>query len=160
LSDGCWQRSRDALLLDRVIGIRNCIVALAILSLAGCQKKDGEAVVIAKEHIAAAPAQTKTAGNSTPTAGPSEGQTREMTKDEIAVDGYVMKREDRGSPRDPRALPEEQWVIKVRLIGVGRTFNVPADKRQFERFKEGDQVHVRYSVGKYTDTVWAAEITE
>ena len=78
--------------------------------------------------------------------------------DEITLDGYVMKREARGTSRDPRALKDEQWLVKVRMIDDGRTFNVQADQRQFDKLKEGDRVQVRYRIGKYTKTVWSAEI--
>jgi hypothetical protein len=39
-----------------------------------------------------------------------------MADDEIAVDGYVMKPEVRGTSRDPRALKHEQWMVKVRML--------------------------------------------
>ena len=71
-----------------------------------------------------------------------------------------MKREARGTSRDPRALKDEQWLIKVRMISGGRTFNVQANQSQFHRLKEADRVQVRYRAGKYTNTIWAAEIME
>jgi len=64
----------------------------------------------------------------------------------------------RGTSRDPRALQAEQWLVKVRMIADARTFNVPAEQKQFDKLKEGDRVKVRYRVGKYTNAVWAAEI--
>ena len=81
-----------------------------------------------------------------------------MRDDEIAVDGYVMKPEVRGTSRDPRALKDEQWIVKVRMLGDGRTFQVPADQTKWKKLRENDQVKVRYRTGKYTGTVWAAEI--
>ncbi len=40
-------------------------------------------------------------------------QIRPMADDEIAVDGYVMKPEVRGTSRDPRAVNSaEQWLVK------------------------------------------------
>ena len=81
-----------------------------------------------------------------------------MRDDEIAVDGYVMKPEDRGTSRDPRALKHEQWIVQVRMLDNGRTFQVPADQRKWEKLRESDRVKVRYRTGKYTGTVWAAEI--
>ena len=44
------------------------------------------------------------------------------------------------------------------MIDDGRTFNVQADQGQFDKLKEGDRVRVRYRIGKYTKTVWSAEI--
>ena len=81
-----------------------------------------------------------------------------MAHDEIAVDGYVMKSEARGTSRDPRALTHEQWIVKVRMLDHGRTIQVLADRAKWEKLRENDRVKVRYRTGKYTGTVWAAEI--
>ena len=81
-----------------------------------------------------------------------------MADDEVEIDGYVMKPEARGTSRDPRAWKDEQWLVKVRMISDARTFNIPAEQAQFNKLKEGDRVKVKYRVGKYTNTVWAAEI--
>ena len=142
--------------------LRFALGLLAIFCLAGCEKQSGEAVVLAKEHIAAAPPISETSPAGSP-ASPNEisttsEQLRPIGDDEITVDGYVMKPEVRGTSHDPRALKDEQWRVKVRMIYDGRTFNVQADQRQFDKLKEGDRVRVRYQVGKYTKTVWGAEI--
>jgi hypothetical protein len=71
-----------------------------------------------------------------------------------------MKPQVRGTSRDPRALKDEQWRVKVRMIYDGRTFNVQAEQGQFDKLKEGDRVQVRYLLGKYTKTVCGAEINE
>jgi hypothetical protein len=132
------------------------VVALLLIGFTGCEKKSGEAVVLAKEHIDAALPTTETpATESTPS--PDE-QLRPMANDEIAVDGYVMKPEARGTGRDPRALKHEQWIVKVRMLDNGRTFQVPVDQTKWEKLRENDRVKVRYRTGKYTGTVWAAEI--
>ena len=67
-----------------------CVVAaFLIISLTGCDKKSGEAVVLAKEHIDAALPTTETPNAQS---GPSpDEQLRPMADDEIAVNGYVMK---------------------------------------------------------------------
>ena len=136
--------------------VPGCVVALLLIPLTGCDKKSGEAVVLAKEHIDAALPTTKTpTTESTP--GPEE-KLRPMADDEIAVDGYVMKPDARGTSRDPRALTHEQWIVKVRMLDNGRTFQVPADQAKWEKLRENDRVKVRYRAGKYTGTVWAAEI--
>ena len=116
--------------------------------------------MLTKEYIAATPPGPENPSAkhvSSPTGG--EGQTRAIGDDEITVDGYVMKPEVRGTSHDPRALKDEQWLVKVRMIDSGRTFNVPAQRSQFDKIQEGDRVHVRYRSGKYTGTVWSAEIT-
>jgi hypothetical protein len=135
---------------------RCVVVAFLIIPLTGCDKKSGEAVVLAKEHIDAALPTTETPN--TETTPNRDEQLRPMADDEIAVDGYVMKAEARGTNRDPRALKHEQWIVKVRILGDGRTFQVPADQAKFEKLRENDRVKVRYRTGKYTGTVWAAEI--
>jgi hypothetical protein len=137
--------------------VRACLVAaFLIIAVTGCEKKRGEAVVIAKEHIDAAlpTAETPNAQSATT---PTE-ELRPMADDEIAVDEYVMKPEDRGTSRDPRAFSHEQWLVKVRMLDDGRTFQVPADQVKWEKLRENDRVKVRYRTGKYTGTVWAAEI--
>jgi hypothetical protein len=140
--------------ITKTIVWRSFLMAGAILLVAGCQKEEGDAVVLSKEHIAAAEPVKPSASASEVTPPP----IREMARDEIAIDGVVMKARDRGTGRDPRAFQDEQWLVKVRVIDGGRIFNVPAEKAQFEKVKEGDRVEVRYSVGKYTNTVWGSEI--
>jgi hypothetical protein len=132
------------------------IVALLVTGLGGCEKNSGEAVVLSKEHIdAALPTAETPKAQSEP--GPI-AEIRPMANDEIAVDEYVMKSQDRGTSRDPRALQHEQWLVKVRMLDNGRTFQVPADQAKWEKLRENDRVKVKYRTGKYTGTVWAAEI--
>ena len=132
------------------------VVALLLIGFTGCEKKSGEAVVLAKEHIDAALPTAETP-NAQSAPSPDE-DLRPMRDDEIAVDGYVMKPEERGTSRDPRALSHEQWLAKVRMLDNGRTFQVPADQAKWEKLRENDRIKVRYRTGKYTGTVWAAEI--
>ena len=72
----------------------------------------------------------------------------------------MMKPEVRGTSHDPRAFKDEQWLVKVRMVYDGRTFNVQAQQGQFDKLKEGDRVQVRYRLGKYTKTVRGAQIRE
>ena len=130
--------------------------AALIVAVAGCNKQSGEAVVLSKEHIDAAPPNAETPkaqSDPSPTV-----EIRPMADDEIAVDGYAMKPDVRGTSRDPRALSHEQWIVKVRMRGNGRAFQVPADQAKWEKLRENDRVKVRYRTGKYTGTVWSAEI--
>jgi hypothetical protein len=132
------------------------VAAFLLIAITGCEKNGGEAVVLAKEHIDAAPT-TAEVPNAQSGASPDEG-VRPMADDEIAVDGYVMKSEARGTSRDPRALKHEQWLVKVRMLENGRTFQVPADQTKWEKLRENDRIKIRYRTGNYTGTVWAAEI--
>ena len=132
------------------------LAALSILALIGCEKKTGQAVVLSKEHIDAALPREESSDAQSGT--PAKGEIRPMADDEIAVGAYVMKPEVRGTCRDPRALKDEQWLVEVRILDNGRIFQVPADRAQWEKLHENDRVRVKYHTGKYTGTVWAAEI--
>jgi hypothetical protein len=143
--------------MKRSIAVGFAIILLVAMGLIGCEKKSGEAVVLSKEHIDAAlpPEETPNAQSGTP----AEAEIRPMADDEIAVDGHVMKPEVRGTSRDPRAqIGHELWLVKVRMLDGGWTIQVPADRAQWEKLRENDRVKVRYRTGKYTGTVWAAEI--
>src|SRR5262245_52164347 len=140
----------------RTVALVRLIAISLIIGVSGCEKNRGEAVVLAKEHIDAAPPPAKT-----PNAQSDPGQNvevRPMADDEIAVDGYVMKPEARGTSHDPRALQHEQWIVKVRILDNGRTFQVPTDQARWQKLRENERIKVRYRTGKYTGTVWAAEI--
>ena len=127
-----------------------------MIGVMGCEKNSGQAVVVAKEHIDAAPPNAETPKPQSESA--SNVEIRPMADDEIDVDGYVMKPEARGTSRDPRALHYEQWLVKVRMLDNGRTFQVPTDQPKWQKLRENDRVRVKYRTGKYTGTVWAAEI--
>lgn len=147
---------------------------IVIAAFTGCWKKSGEALVVEKEYIAAGEERaTPTPGDSggtpvTPAASPSRSAEPEqyvaaepLAEDEILVDGHVMKKDVRGTSKDPRAYPGlEQWRITVQMVAGGRQFTVHAERAQFEKLKPGDRVKVRYREGKYTGTVWSAEIVD
>ena len=44
------------------------------------------------------------------------------------------------------------------MISDMRRVNVQVDQPQFERIKIGDRLNVIYHEGKYTGTIWGAEI--
>jgi hypothetical protein len=48
--------------------------------------------------------------------------------------------------------------VKVELVADGLKFNVLSDRSQFQKLQIGDRVEVTYSQGKYTGTIWGAEI--
>lgn len=160
---------RDLFTVCPRIGVGFVAGLVMILTVAGCSKKSGQAVVLEKEHIAAreivaSPTAQESASPNTPTPEPSEivleeeQKPRELGEGEIVVDTYVMKKEDRGTGRDPRAWDDEQWIMKVQLVLGGRRFNVHTDRSRWEKLKVGDRVNVSYREGKYTGTVWSAEI--
>jgi hypothetical protein len=135
--------------------------ALAIslaLSLASCAKKRGEAIVVAKEHIDVAEIKPSPSPGASPVN--EEPVIQEMAPDEIEVDGIVMKKDVRGTSKDPRAGSEEKWLLKVEMVGVSRSFNIYTDRAHYDKAKVGDRIKVRYSEGKYTGTVWGSEIED
>jgi hypothetical protein len=151
---------------------------LIIAGLAGCSKRSGEAIVVAKEYIAAgeeretptpgqAPNPVETSAAVSPTPGADnvveyvETEAKPLAEDEVVVDGYVMKKDVQGTSKDPRAYPGlEQWRISVELVGGSRSFTLRAKQAQYQRLKIGDRVKVRYSEGNYTGTVWNSEIVD
>ena len=139
------------------------------LSVAGCSKKSGLAVVLEKEHIAAgevppspSPQQSPSPGAPTPATDEvvyQETELRELKEDEIDVDGHVMKKEVRGTSKDPRArVGQEQWIVNVQMIDNLLRIKVQTDQPRWERVKVGDRIKVTYRQGKYTGTVWGSEI--
>ena len=113
--------------------------------------------MLEKEHIAAAeivsptPTPASAANDETETA-------RDLKPGEIVLDGYLMDKDLRGTSKDPRALTNEQWLVRVEVISGGRKIDVHADRRQYEKVKPGDHVQISYRTGKYTGTIWSAEI--
>jgi hypothetical protein len=137
---------------------RLAIAFLVALSLAGCWKKRGEAIVRAKEHIDIAEIKPSPSPGASPVS--EEPVYRQMAPGEIDVDGIVMKKEVRGTSKDPRAGGEEKWLIKVEMVAAGRSFNIYTDRAHYDKVKVGDRIKVRYSEGKYTGTVWGSEIED
>lgn len=145
-------------------------VMAATVSVAGCWKKSGQAIVLEKEHIAAAevtpsPAATESASPSGSTPSPGESPAGEveykshvLAEDEIEVGNYVMKKDVRGTSRDPRARSDEQWIVRVQMVDDLRRINIQTDQPHYDKVKVGDRIKVSYRQGKYTGTVWAAEI--
>ena len=135
-----------------------------IVTFAGCWKKSGEAIVLEKEHIdAAEPRPTPPAEPSaTPQESPAsvECVERELAPDEIEVGSHVMKKDLRGTSKDPRAMRDEQWLVKVQMVADLRRITVHTDRVHFEKAKVGNRLKVSYSQGKYTGSIWCAEIND
>ena len=71
---------------------------------------------------------------------------------------YVAAVKEGEEIKDERATNHEQWIVNVRIRGNGRAIEVRADRAQWEKLRENDRVKVTYRMGKYTGTVWDAEI--
>jgi hypothetical protein len=146
---------------------RIALAVLAAISIAACTKKGGEAIVLEKEHIDAADPYPSVTPS--PTVGeqarPSSTATeesveRELAADEIVVDTFVMKKDARGTKRDPRATTDQQWRVTVQMVEGGRRFVVRTDRARYEKIKPGDRIKVRYKEGNYTGTVWDSEVVD
>ena len=121
-------------------------------------------MVLDKEYIAAAE-HTPTPNESTPTPTPSSSPAdeeaatpRPLGPNEIEVDGVVMDKAVRGTSKDPRAMSDPQWIVRVSLTSNRLRINVHAEQGQFEKLQPGDRVQVTYREGKYTGTVWSSRI--
>jgi hypothetical protein len=71
---------------------------------------------------------------------------------------YVAAAKQGEEIKDERATNHEQWIVKVRMLDDSRTIPVRANRGQWERLRENDRVKVTYRTGKYTGTIWDAEI--
>jgi hypothetical protein len=146
---------------------RIACAVIAAVSITACTKKGGDAVVLEKEHIDAAdrfPSATpspQAAEQTTPGAtATSEPVERELAAGEIVVEAFVMKKEVRGTKKDPRASSAEQWRVTVQMVDGGRRFVVRTDRAHYEKANPGNRIKVRYKEGNYTGTIWDAEILD
>ncbi len=71
---------------------------------------------------------------------------------------YVAATKQGEEIKDERATNRKQWIVKVRMLDNGRRVQVHVDQAQWEKLHENNRVKVTYRVGKYTGTVWDAEI--
>lgn len=71
---------------------------------------------------------------------------------------YVAAVKEGEEVKDERAIDHEQWIVSVRMRDNGRRIEVRTDRSQWEKLRENDRVKITYRVGKYTGTVWDAEI--
>ena len=62
--------------------------------------------------------------------------------------------------KDQRATNNEQWIIKARMLDNGRTIEIRADRRQWEKLRETDRVKVIYRTGDTPRDRVDAEIRE
>ncbi len=146
----------------RLVSFHFVVVVVLAATLSGCSKKRSAAVVLAKEHIDVAeskPSPTP-ADPKDRTTEPEVTTAPELKPDEIEVDGYVMKKDVRGTSKDPRARNEEQWRITVQIEEIGLSKLIQTDRAHYDKLKVGDRIRVAYYKGNYTGTVWAADIEE
>lgn len=114
--------------------------------------------MLEKEFIAPAEVSTTSSPTTEDEKASRTEEERPLKPNEIVVDGYVMDKALRGTSKDPRALSNPQWQVRVRLAINGREMKVLATQEQFNKLQAGDRLHVSYREGKYTGTIWSAEI--
>ena len=71
---------------------------------------------------------------------------------------YVAAAKQGDEIKDERGTNHDQWIVEVRMRDNGRKIQVRADGAQWEKLHENDRVKVTYRAGKYTGTVWDADI--
>ena len=147
------------LIRGRRLSLPGLVLLLVALTLFGCSKKRSAATVISKEHIDIAEARPSPSPDPA-TTEPQLTTAEEMKADEIEVDGYVMKKQVRGTSKDPRATKDEQWRITVRIEDIGLSKLIQSDRAHYDKLKVGDHIRVAYYKGNYTGTVWAADIED
>jgi hypothetical protein len=153
----------------RFVSLYAGIFSLVALLFCGCDKKKSDAIVTAKEHIDIAevmPSPTpkssteETKAKASQSASPEESPSREMAADEIDVDGFVMKKEVRGTSKDPRAKSEEQWRVTVEIANARQSCMILTERARYDKLKIGDRIKVRYRQGQFTGKVWFADIED
>ena len=152
------------------LSAHSLVILLVLVAFPGCWKKSGTAEVLEKEHIAARePSPTPTASPSLPASPAGEKPAdsssespqyveRDLAPDEIDVDSVIMKKDVRGTSRDPRAREGEQWIVKLQMVSDLRRLTAFPDKARWETLKVGDRVKVTYKQGKYTGSIWSVTI--
>src|ERR1700716_1954637 len=103
-------------------GAKSIIGLLLMFATVACERKHDSAIVLEKWHIAASaisPVVTPPVTDSETKPTPIENESATLAPGQIAVDGVVMNTEARGTSQDPRALPDEQWLVKVKMLNDG-----------------------------------------
>ena len=140
---------------------RRALLALSavviLLGLPGCWKKSGVAVVREKIHVPARPVSVSP--NESPS--PAASEPPEALAEGNSTESVTETVDEAPQPSvDPRALDHEQWIVRVEMAADLKKIEVPVEPAQWEKLKPGDRVHVSYREGKYTGTVWSAELKE
>ncbi|MGI9087461.1 MAG: hypothetical protein ACR2HH_06955 [Chthoniobacterales bacterium] len=141
---------------------------ILLLASAGCWKKSGDGIVIAKDYVPALPISTSptpnesSLGAETPSPIPvpdeetAEAESTEPVPGEMdsPIPGEALAE----THTDARAVDHEQWIATVRMVADGRLVDVRLTQERWDKLKTGDRVQVKYREGKYTGTVWSSEI--
>jgi hypothetical protein len=77
---------------------------------------------------------------------------------EVVGRDYIPATYSSTAGEEGRELVAEQWILLVRMRDDAKRIRISVDLPEWEKAKAGDRVKVSYSQGKYTGTVWAAEL--
>lgn len=121
------------LLLRQLIALAAGLVLLS--GFAGCWKRNGEAVIIGKEYVAAMEiSATPKADNN---ASPIEPVTGDSPKQLAGSDDLATVEpeestgvDDQGPAQDPRATDHDQWIVNVRMTNNARKIDVRVEPPQ------------------------------
>lgn len=143
--------------------MRALTLALLLCGLTSCWKKSGDGIVIAKDYVPAL--KTDASPNElSPSPSPERPELDARllppspTPADDRDDTDESADDEATPPQDPRAVDHEQWIATVQMLRDRRLVEVRMDRARWEKIKVGDQVHVRYREGKYTGTIWSAEM--
>ena len=87
------------------------------------------------------------------------GEAIVLGKEHVPPAELSVSPNESASPSSPAPSPQpEQWIVNVEMVADLRKVDVRVERSRWEALREGDHVHVTYRQGKYTGTVWSAEI--
>ncbi len=78
--------------------------------------------------------------------------------DAVVIDKEFIAAATEETKSKEHVLDHDQWIVKVEMIYDLRRVDVHVEQAQFDRIKMGDRLRVTYREGKYTGTIWDAEI--
>lgn len=137
---------------------RFAALGVMLFTLAGCDSRSGEAIVLEKEHIPVAEvAPSPSPAASQPPAVDSAPEPGATPEPDVVTDEGPGP-DLRGTSKDPRASDHEQWIATVQMVADRRRVEVRVERERWAALKEGDRVRVRYKVGRYTGTIWDSEL--
>ncbi|MGZ5537213.1 MAG: hypothetical protein ACXWG0_01655 [Chthoniobacterales bacterium] len=76
----------------------------------------------------------------------------------VVVDKEFIAAATEETKSNEHVLDHDQWIVKVQMLADMRRVDVHIERPEYDRIKVGDHLHVTYHQGKYTGTIWGAEI--
>jgi hypothetical protein len=76
----------------------------------------------------------------------------------VVVDKEYIAAATEETKSQEHVLDHEQWIVKVKMLADLRRVDVHVEQPEWDRIKTSDRLRVTYHQGKYTGTIWGAEI--